>query len=205
MAGLCELAPKLENKTKNQQAPHVCWWTWESNSKSDTNKKSGGKTYKAFEVCLWFYESEGISVQYLVPVDLSSILSCECLMCQRRHRNLTLSLCSLAKIIHSVKATTYWDGGSFNLQTRSEPMAFPLPKLKAGQCFCSGKPLHCLLSQMNYIIQLWSEEMLLLEPQDCSPRTNVLFCCLQCTLTTILVYSMLLFRSVGLWTWPRLF
>lgn len=50
------------------------------------------KNDKTFTACFWFYESEGISVQYLVPVDVSSIPLSERLLRQRWRWNLTLSL-----------------------------------------------------------------------------------------------------------------
>lgn len=82
------------------------------------------------------------------------------------------SLCSVSKIIYSVKAATYCDGGSFLSPDLLLTNDISPPKSKAGQCCCSVNPLHCLLSQMDYIIQLWSEKMLLLEMENCSPRTK---------------------------------
>lgn len=101
------------------------------------------------------------------------------------------SLCSFSKIIYSVKAATYCDGGSFYLGVFLTNDISP-PKSKAGQHFCSVSPLHCLFSQMNDIIQLWSEKLLLLETHYCSLRTNIFFLNLQRTVITVKFYLGLL-------------
>lgn len=45
-------------------------------------------------------------------------------------------------------------------------------KSKAGQRFCSVNPLHQFFRQMDYIMQLWSEKLLLLETLNCSTFSN---------------------------------
>lgn len=100
-------------KPKIFGSPNFCWQTLELRSKSDTNERLGGKNDKAFKVRFWF------SGPYLVPADLSSIPLCERASGASGGTETSHSLCSFSKIIDSVKAATYCDGGSFYLQARS--------------------------------------------------------------------------------------
>lgn len=74
-------------QNQNQHSPHVYWILILTQIKKVWRKK-----WQSLKVCLWFYESGGISAQYLVPVDVSSVPLCERLVCQRWHWDLTLSL-----------------------------------------------------------------------------------------------------------------
>ncbi len=113
-----------EHENRIQNLPQTK--SWEENITKLSKSVCGFMKVKGFLGSIWYQR-------------ICHPFRCVNVSCASGGTETSHSLCSPSKII-SVEAATYCEGGSFYLQICSEPMTFPLPKSKAGQCFLLSEP-----------------------------------------------------------------